>query len=188
MSAARVFPATLALIAARLASAAPQDAPPLIEAAESGDRVAVSRLLDRGAAVDARAVDGTTALHWAVRSERLDTVRALLESGADASAADRYGVTPLYLAAENGNADVIAALLDRGADVDARDPEFEQTALMLAVREAHPEVVALLLDRGADVDARTRIGPTPKFVPPCKGTGCGSEGVGINRGGLPDRG
>jgi ankyrin repeat protein len=25
-------------------------------------------------------------------------------------------------------------------------------------------------------------------VPPCKGTGCGSEGVGINRGGVPDRG
>src|SRR6185436_4000979 len=221
MSAARVFPTTLALLAARLASAAPQDAPPLIEAAESGDRVAVSRLLDRGAAVDARAVDGTTALHWAVRADRLDTVRALLESGADASAADRYGVTPLYLAAENGDVDVIAALLkagadpdgvapigetalmtaartgvvaavalllDRGADVDARDREFGQTALMLAVREAHPEVVALLLDRGADVDARTRVGPTPKFVPPCKGTGCGSEGVGINRGGLPNRG
>src|SRR6188508_1352833 len=221
MSAARVFPATLALLAARLASAAPQDAPPLIEAAESGDRVAVSRLLDRGAAVDTRAVDGTTALHWAVRADRLDTVRVLLESGADASAADRYGITPLYLAAENGNAAVIAALLDagadvngvapigetalmtavrtgtldavvllldRGADIDARDREFEQTALMLAVREAHPEVVALLLDRGADVDARTRVGPTPNFVKPCKGTGCGSEGVGINRGGLPDRG
>ena len=45
-----------------------------------------------------------------------------------------------------------------------------------------------MLARGADVDARTRVGPTPKFVPPCKGTGCGSEGVGINRGGLPDRG
>jgi ankyrin repeat protein len=59
---------------------------------------------------------------------------------------------------------------------------------MLAVREAHPEVVALLLRRGADVDARTRVGPTPNFVPPCKGTGCGSEGVGINRGGLPNRG
>jgi ankyrin repeat protein len=221
MSAARVLPATLALLAARLASAAPENAPPLIEAAESGDRVAVSRLLDQGAAVDARAVDGTTALHWAVRAERIEVVHALLESGADASAADRYGVTPLYLAAENGNAAVIAALLDagadaegvapigetalmtavrtgvvdavallleRGAEVDARDREFEQTALMLAVREAHPEVVALLLERGADVDARTRAGPTPKFVPPCKGTGCGSEGVGINRGGLPDRG
>ena len=41
---------------------------------------------------------------------------------------------------------------------------------------------------GAAVNAQTRKGPTPKFVPPCKGTGCGSEGVGINRGGLPDRG
>ena len=28
----------------------------------------------------------------------------------------------------------------------------------------------------------------PAFVKPCKGTGCGSEGVGINRQGLPDRG
>ena len=37
-------------------------------------------------------------------------------------------------------------------------------------------------------NAQTRKGPTPAFVPPCKGTGCGSEGVGINRGGLPDRG
>src|SRR5262245_4354182 len=221
MGAARIATTTLAMLAAGLAAAAPQDAPPLIEAAENGDRVAVSRLLDEGADVDARAVDGTTALHWAVRADRLDAVRLLLESGADEAAADRYGVTPLYLAAENGNAAVIAALLDagadvkgvapigetalmtaartgvvdavallldRGAEIDARDREFEQTALMLAVREAHPEVVALLLDRGADVDARTRVGPTPNFVKPCKGTGCGSEGVGINRGGLPDRG
>jgi ankyrin repeat protein len=84
--------------------------------------------------------------------------------------------------------DAIELLIDRGASVDARDREFEQTALMLAVREGHPKAVELLLARGADVDARTRLGTTPRFVPPCKGTGCGSEGVGINRGGLPDRG
>jgi ankyrin repeat protein len=213
--------ALLSTVAAGAATAVPIGAPPLIAAAESGDRVAVSRLLDQGTAVDTRAVDGTTALHWAARADRVDTVRVLLESGADANAADRYGVTPLYLAAENGSPAVIAALLDAGADmhavapigetalmtavrtgvveavqlllergavVDARDREFEQTALMLAVREAHPRVVELLLARGADVDARTRVGPTPQFVPPCKGTGCGSEGVGINRGGLPDRG
>jgi ankyrin repeat protein len=59
---------------------------------------------------------------------------------------------------------------------------------MIAVREHHPDVAKLLIEHGADVDARTRAGPAPKFVPPCKGTGCGSEGVGINRGGLPDRG
>src|SRR5688572_17171611 len=107
MPIARACSVTMALLAAGLASAAPQGASPLIAAAENGDRVGVSRLLDQGAAVDARAVDGTTALHWAVRADRVDVVRALLESGAEASAADRYGVTPLYLAAENGNAAVL---------------------------------------------------------------------------------
>jgi ankyrin repeat protein len=193
----------------------------LFDAAKRGDRIAVSKLLDQGADVHARAVDETTALHWAVRADSLDTATLLLESGADARAADRYGVTPLYLAAENGDAAMIAKLLDAGADanavapigetalmtatrtgiptaltllldrgatVDARDPEFQQTALMLAVRESHPEAVQLLLARGAEPNARTRVGPDPKFVPPCKGTGCGSEGVGINRGGLPNRG
>ena len=221
MPVVRIVPATLAILLAGPTVAAPLGAPPLVAAAESGDRITVSKLLDQGAAVDTRAVDGTTPLHWAARANQLETVQLLLESGADARAADRYGVTPLYLAAENGSTAVLAALLDagaevdaiapvgetalmtaartgiveavallldRGADVDARDREFEQTALMLAVREGQPRVVALLLERGADVDARTRVGATPNFVKPCKGTGCGSEGVGINRGGLPDRG
>jgi len=211
----------IGLLVTQAALAAPQNAPPLVAAAERGDRGAVGRLLDGGTDVDTRAVDGTTALHWAVRADELDTVRLLLAAGADAAAEDRYGVTPLYLAAENGSTAVVAALLDagadanaiapigetalmtatrtgvletmtllidRGANVDARDREFEQTALMLAVREGHPRAVELLLARGADVDARTRVGATPSFVKPCKGTGCGSEGVGINRGGLPDRG
>ena len=59
---------------------------------------------------------------------------------------------------------------------------------MIAVREDHAAAVDLLIKPGAAVNAQTRKGPTPAFVPPCKGTGCGSEGVGINRGGLPDRG
>ena len=218
----RAFLGGVAVLAAGAASAAPQGAPPLIEAAETGDRIAVSRLLDQGAAVDTRAVDGTTALHWAARA---DASRPFACCSSPAPTRTR----PIATASRRSTSrprtatrPSIAALLDAGADaerrgadrrdgvddgrahrrrpppsrccstaaprVDARDREFEQTALMLAVREAHPEVVALLLERGADVDARTRVGPTPKFVPPCKGTGCGSEGVGINRGGVPDRG
>jgi ankyrin repeat protein len=204
-----------------VAAYAADDAQTLRQLVEQGDRGAVAAALDRGALVDARGVDGTTALHWAVRVDNLEIVHLLLGAGAEVDAADRYGITPLYLAAVNGTPPVLAALLDAGADlaapaptgettlmtatrtgridalglllergasVDARDPEFQQTALMLAVREDHPAAVALLIERGADVDARTRVGPTPQFTPPCKGTGCGSEGVGINRGGLPDRG
>jgi len=204
-----------------LAAACAQASPELIAAARHADLPALGRLLDQGADVDYRHVDGTTALHWAVRADRGDLVDRLLAAGADARAEDRYGITPLFLAAENGNAAIMAALIDAGADpdsaaptgetmlmtatrtglsaamtlliergaaVDARDPVYAQTALMLAAREGHADAVALLLARGADPDAQTRIGPTPEFAPPCKGTGCGSEGVGINRGGLPDRG
>jgi ankyrin repeat protein len=193
----------------------------LMEAARRGDRAAVILLLQQKAEVNASGIDGTTALHWAVRSDDLDTAELLLRAGANAKAADRYGVTPLQLASVNGNAAMIRKLLAAGADpnstdptgetalmtaartgnagalkvliesgakVNAKDPEFEQTALMLAVRENHPAAVKLLIENGAEVNARTRVGAAPAFRPPCKGTGCGSEGVGINRGGLPDRG
>jgi ankyrin len=200
-----------------------QDHARLAEAAARGNLAVVRALLDKTPtdAVDAAGVDGTTALHWAVRANDQDMANVLIRAGASATARDRYGVTPLYLAAVNGSAAMIGMLLDAGADpnglaptgetalmtasrtghpdaigvllgrgarVDARDAEFAQTALMLAVREHHPAAVTLLLEHGAAVNAHTRIGPTPEFRPPCKGTGCGSEGVGINRGGLPDRG
>jgi ankyrin repeat protein len=129
-----------------------------------------------------------TPLYLAAENGNAATIETLLDAGADVGSVAPIGETALMTAVRTGVVEAVALLLDRGADVDARDREFEQTALMLAVREAHPDIVALLLERGADVDARTRVGPTPKFVPPCKGTGCGSEGVGINRGGLPNRG
>src|SRR5688572_31166199 len=91
-------------------------------------------------------------------------------------------------ATRTGAVPAMRLLLERGALVDAREPEFQQTALMIAVREDHPAAVDVLITAGASVNVQTRKGPTPAFVPPCKGTGCGSEGVGINRGGLPDRG
>jgi ankyrin repeat protein len=59
---------------------------------------------------------------------------------------------------------------------------------MIAVREGHANVVDQLLRFGAKVDAMTRVGQEPAYLPPCKGTGCGSEGVGINRSGVPHRG
>ncbi len=193
----------------------------LTDAARNGDRAAVRSLLQQKVDVNSPAMDGTTALHWAVRADDLETVDLLIRSGANAKATDRYGITPLYLACVNGNAamilklldagadpnavdptgdtalmntartgnpDALKELLDRGAAVNAMDAEFQQTALMLAVRESCPAAVKVLIERGAMLNARTRTGPAPAFRPPCKGTGCGSEGVGINRGGLPDRG
>src|SRR3954465_8978545 len=71
----------------------------LIEAAKAGQPAVVRTLLAQRADANAREADGTTALHWAVRSDDRPTVAALLEAGAAVSATNRYGVTPLALAA-----------------------------------------------------------------------------------------
>ena len=120
---------------------------------EQGDRGAIAAALDRGAAVDARGADGTTALHWAVHADNLPIVQSLLEAGADSGAVDRYGITPLYLAAVNANPAVLTALLDAGADIAAAAPTGE-TTLMTATRTGRIDALELLLARGALVDAR----------------------------------
>ena len=125
---------------------------PLIEAVKQGDLAAVHGLLDRGAAVDATEIDGTTALHWAVHRDDGDLAALLIRAGADVTAANRYGVAPIALASLNGSAPMLARLIAAGADANRAQPEGE-TALMTAARTGRVEAVRLLLDHGADVDA-----------------------------------
>jgi len=148
----------------------------------------VELLLEAGADARAPTLYDVTPLYLAAENGSAAVIAALLAAGADPNTAAPTGQTALMTAVRNGRIDAITLLLDRGAVLDARDPEFEQTALMIAVREGYADVVALLIERGADVDAHTLVGATPAFIPPCKRTGCFSEGAGINRGGIPDRG
>ena len=126
--------------------------------------------------------DGTTPLHWAVRSNDAGAVQRLLREGANPDAANRYGVTPLSLAAENasapmvqtllksgahatdailmsaartGNAEVVRLLLAGGAHANARENTLGQTALMWAAAENHAEAVRALLEHGADPNTRS---------------------------------
>ena len=161
---------------------------PLHRAVHADHLEIVDLLLRAGANATTGDRYGVTPLYLAAVNGNTAMMVRLLDAGADPNAVDAAGETPLMTAARTGVPSALRLLLDRGARVDARDTEFQQTALMLAVRENHTESVALLIERGATVDARTRVGVAPPFIPPCKGTGCGSEGVGINRGGLPDRG
>ena len=126
--------------------------------------------------------DGTTPLHWAVRSNDLPAVQRLLLAGADPDASNRYGVTPLALAAENasgplvqtllqagahptnsilmtaarsGSGEVVRMLLGRGADANARESSLGETALMWAAAENHPDAVRALIEHGADPNERS---------------------------------
>jgi ankyrin repeat protein len=153
------------------------------------DRLDAARaLLARGASVDAANRYLVTPLYVATLHGNTDMMAVLLAAGADPSGAAPSGETLLMTAARGGVVKAMQLLIGAGARVDAREPAFNQTALMIAARGNSADAMTLLLDQGAEVDARTSVGETPSFTPPCKGTGCGSEGVGINRGGLPDRG
>src|SRR5437870_4170653 len=87
-----------------------------------------------------RDADGTTPLHWAVRSDDIRTVQRLLQAGANPSASNRYGITPLSIAAMNGNATMTGLLLKAGANPKA-DLPGGQSLLMTAARTGTPDVV-----------------------------------------------
>ena len=152
------------------------------------DDVETARLLIQARA-NAKLADryGVTPIYLACSNGNAAMIKLLLDAGADPNTSDPTGETALMTATKIGNVDAVRVLLDRGAKVDTTDPTYKQTALMVAVREDRPEVARLLIQRGADVNAQTRTGETPGWVLPNSVPGFG-HGIGIVRGGLPERG
>ncbi|XP_039760452.1 protein fem-1 homolog C [Pararge aegeria] len=114
----------------------------LINAVQSAPLCAL--LLARGAAVDARDLTRRTALHYAARERRLDTVRLLLRHGARPALASRAGDDALRTAALRGAAQVLALLL---AHEPAAPPRAADALELLG---------ATLLDARADAPAARR--------------------------------
>jgi len=162
--------------------------PALHWAVRVDDRNMASMLLDAGADVNRANRYGMAPLHVAVQNRHADMARRLLEAGARTEAADGSGELPLHLAIRSGAYDMVELLLSHGAQVDGRDLNYGQTPLMLAVREENLALVRRLLEAGADINAQSLAGEEhPRVLPSDVPVGT-SQGVGINRSGLPDRG
>jgi ankyrin repeat protein len=134
------------------------------DAVMRGNKDAVRSLLQRKVDVNAPQVDGTTALHWAVRADDLETTDLLIRAGANVSAANREGVMPMQLAALNGNAAMLEKLIKAGANVNALLTSSGDTALMMASRTGKPDAVKLLLDNGAQINAKETWGDTTALM------------------------
>jgi ankyrin repeat protein len=151
----------LALLLATSAARASAADATLIAAIRQGDTARVRTLLQQHADVNAKDLDGTTALHWAVRRDDTEAVGLLLNGGASATATNRYGINPLLVACEIGNVEVIDKLLRAGADANSANPAGE-TALMIAARTGKVAAVKRLVAAGADVNAKEKVrGQTP---------------------------
>src|SRR5215471_16969546 len=151
--------AAILISAASLSAAGSSDLP---DAVMNGNKAAVRSLLLKKADVNGTQVDGTTALHWAVRGDDLETADLLIKAGANVTAANREGVTPMELAALNGSTAIIERLIKAGADPNAPLSKFGDTALMFAARTGKADAIKVLLDHGSQVNAvETWGGTTP---------------------------
>ena len=110
--------------------------------------------------VNAPQGDGSTALHWAVRHDDVDTTTLLLNAGASVHVRNVAGATPMLLAAMNGDAVIIEELVAAGADPNDSLTVHGDTALMMAARTGKNAAVGTLLDHGADIDAVETWGGT----------------------------
>ena len=151
----------LVLLSAITVSAATSE---LADAAMRRNGEAVRSLLQRKADVNAPQIDGTTALHWAVRLDDLDTADLLIRAGANVSAANRAGATPMQLAALNGNAAMVEKLIKAGADSNVPLTPYGDTALMMASRTGKTDAIKVLLDGGAKVNTKETWGGTTALM------------------------
>ena len=63
------------------------------DAVMSGNKAALRTLLLKKTDVNTPQMDGTTAMHWAVRSDDLETTGLLIRGGGNVSAANRDGAS-----------------------------------------------------------------------------------------------
>jgi len=134
------------------------------DAAMKGNREAVRALLLRKADVNAPQIDGTTALHWAVRSDDGDMADSLIQAGANPSVANREGVVPMQLAAMNGSAAMVLRLIKAGANPNAPLTEYGDTALMMAARTGKTDAIDVLIEGGVKVNAVETWGGTTALM------------------------
>ncbi len=142
----------------------------------------ITRLLDKGANVNARAKDsteirtvftnqwldenGATAFLRASQSGDVELMKLLLARGADPKIATALGVTPLHVAAGIGwvegityewsrqaTFEAVKMLIDLGLDVNTQ-ADTGRTALHGAAHKGRVDVIQTLADHGAKLDVR----------------------------------
>jgi len=129
----------------------------LLDAAERGDRAAVTQLLAKGTNPNTPGPDGTTAIMYASANGDVELVRALIKGGANVRLTNQFGTSALTEAAIIGSAPIIDVLLKAGADPNTKNPEGE-TALMATARSGKVDAAKRLLEAGADVNAKENFG------------------------------
>ncbi|MCA9564151.1 MAG: ankyrin repeat domain-containing protein, partial [Myxococcales bacterium] len=134
--------------------------PPLIETLlQHGD---LRGLLEQGE--DPNCIDsmGRTALMWAVKRSRIESVRMLLKAGADPAMVSKKGETALSIAEARGHALVTRELRQAIAHRRLTEEGFEldSTSLLAACRSGQSALVEVFAEAGLDLNGYAEGEPT----------------------------
>lgn len=135
----------------------PHDDDVLVDAIQSSPQSSlitlVGALIEAGANVDSRDIDGRSPLVAAISLEHPVIARYLVTAGADINGVSGDDWYPLVEAAKKGYTRVVKLLINEGVDINAQD-NLGRTALMVAVNRGYTDLVSLLLKAGADIKLR----------------------------------
>ena len=123
----------------------------LANAVLASDEDRVAFLLERGASVDARDLQGAPPLVTAAKSRDTQMMAFLLDRGADIAVTDRAGWNALHHAVLRNHVPSIELLAERGADLEAMAPG-RLSPLALAISEGMRWAAQALIDSGAPAD------------------------------------
>jgi ankyrin repeat protein len=134
----------------------------LHEAAEVGNDKIVTKLLDRGAFVNALDAARQTPLHLVSKVGFATVCELLLKAGARVSLVDGSGSIPVHYAAANGHDKVLALLVAAGSNLFAADKDGRGPLHLAsqATHESSGSTVQALLSLNARVGARDKKGRT----------------------------
>ncbi|GBG32111.1 Ankyrin repeat domain-containing protein 50 [Hondaea fermentalgiana] len=135
---------------------------PLMEAASRG-HIGLVNVFTTHADLEARDVEGNTALHLAALHDHWSIVQMLLEKGADRDCRDAAGAHPLHDLAARSMLSMmshIMGLFDGEGGLDLRDNEG-RTPLHYAVIEGKLEAAEMLLNWGATPGVSDNLGRNP---------------------------
>lgn len=126
---------------------------PLTFAAYKGNTNILEILLSKGADIDAREIDGYTALMIAIRYGQLHIAEYLVENGAHLHFVDRdCGDNVLTLCAEFGNLHLFDILLVYGATDINHTACYDMSSLMIAIANENYDIAKRLIELDCELD------------------------------------
>jgi len=129
-------------------------------AAASGSVVEIDRLVQSGAAINARDGNGRTPMMVAAFRQDHAAVKALIEAGANVNALDNQSYDVVTIAAVLNDLDTLRAALAGGGNARAITSPYSGTALIAAAHLGHAEVCDVLIKARAPLDHVNNLGWT----------------------------